>query len=537
MPMDHEQSKADQQRASTHTSQFREYEPIENSQNLVRALPPWPGATVLAFLAYKHFHTFIEPKVTPCYELMWPGRNITCPQCYVIAQLSLKGIDAGRCRAQCKPQMNVVDRYAQDPWANPCVWESTPPIYTSLTSAAYAGQCDLTSLDMGYDIMITPKPTKRKGRDGKQYTNWEAAIRPGSPTPLVPQGWPPEIGQKWINGCHNLSMSRDHRLPDWNTDDGRREWSRMQQTAQALERYYLASQQVQVPGFTPPAQGYPAQQYQQPQQPYPQQQPPQAPLPGFNMPAQPQYPQQQVTAPAPPPQQSAPPPPPQAPQSTPFPGAPQLPQQPQQSYPAAPAAPQFAPPPQMAQQPQQQSYTPPPAPSAPMVGGGGPSWQNPAAPPQNFPAPPVPTTHPPVPGAPPQQQPQMQPPPPQQQMPQQPQQPYQPQLPYPPPQQPQPMMQQVPQQGMPPQYPQPPTAPPPGAMPQQNRPSLTQTSADQVPPCYGHSRKDLSVSWRGSVGGFDDGQDQQRSMRCATCPYEPNCKEYVFKTFAGDYVS
>lgn len=516
MPLDFGKMREEQQRVANYTSRgIRNWDLKDNSQNRGRLLPPWPGAQVLAFQSFKHFHTFQEPKITYCYSNMYPGRGIRCPVCDIIIALQQRSVDASRVGAECHPILNVVDRLTPNQDQNPFMWESRVPPFNTLMSIALNTQIDLTSIDMGYDIIVVPTVTQT--RNGNR-TKYEVQIYPGAPTPLVPPNFDPGYAKKWIDGAYNLPSL--YKCPDWNSEEGRKEWAKLMTAAQGVERHYMnasgaGSGQAMVPGFTPPTQGY------QPQPP-----PPTPPQPGFNAPpsmaappSSPSNPQQTPQFPPPqmPAQQAFPPPPPQQPFQAQLPMAPPI-------APPNPGMPPAAPVPQQQYPPtagfNPGGFPPPPAQSMP---------QGPV--PQQFPQPPggfvpgqaQPFPPPAAPPAPPQPQYQQQP-----YVPQQPQQTQQ--VPWDQQQPAQPPTGFTPQMAPPMQA----TAATPGTM----QPTLTSTSADQNPPCFGRSWRDTTVTYKNVVGGWNDTDaDPLRAMRCSTCPKEALCKDAVLRDHAADYVS
>ena len=481
MPLDFEAMRAEQRRVQSMTHRgIRNWDLKENSQNRGRLLPPWPGAPAIGFMSFKHFHTFMDPKVTSCYEQMYPTSQFKCPICSVITKLSQQGVDANRMGAECHPCMNVIDRLTPNQDYNPFFWEARVTPYNALMSIALNNQIELTSTDIGYDFIVVPKTTTTNSRT---RTTYEVQIVPGAPTPLVPPGVDVNLGKKWVESAYNIPSM--FKMPDWNSDDGRKEWQRLMSAAQGIERYYAnaMSGAAMVQGFTPPA-------------PTPQFAPP-APQFGAPTAQPPQF--------APPPPQFAPPAPQfGAPPPSPFPAP-----QPVQGQYAPP--PQFAPPPTPHQMTTPMQQTPPPQFTTPV----------PQPPPSPFPAPqPVQGQY-----APPQQSPSGPTPPWETPAPQV-QAPYQPQAPQPAPQ---------------PSYQPPQSAPQPAPAPQpsvQSGPSMVNSSVDQVPQCYGKSWKDQTVSYKNIAGGWNDSdQDPHRAMRCSTCPHEMSCKSAALQNYPTDYVS
>lgn len=440
MPMDMSQAREEQARAAQLGSgTLRNYE-YKNGQNRGRCMPPWPGSGALAFLTFKHFSLPGDVKMVYCWEQMYPGRQIQCPVCQKISQLAARGIDAGRQGAACHPRTWWIDRMDPANPANPFGSAENNPYlidlrmkpYNYLLQTAIQTNVDLTSLDLGYDIIITFTP-----QSGNKNASYDATVVPGAPVMLHPD---PAVVKKWTDACTDIRVI--HKLPDWNSEDGRKEWSKLMTVANSIERMYTqGSGAVAMPGMPAFPNAWPGQQPQAlPPAGYPPQQaaPQPAPAPAGYPPQPPGYPPQ--TAPAGYPQQAAVPPPPgYPPQPAPAPPPPVMTQAP--------------PPPVMTQAP-----PPPPPPS------------------QNVP---FPTAAPPW------------------------------------------------EQSQPATSPAPPQAP-----------TLTQSAHDAMPPCFGRSWKDTSVTFGNVVGGWNDVEtDPQRSMRCGMCKHEMSCKDKAMAAHAADYVS
>ena len=287
-----------------------------------------------------------------CWEQMYPGRQIQCPICQKISQLAARGIDAGRQGAACHPRTWWIDRIdpanPSNPFGNaennPYLIDLRMKPYNYLLQTAIQTSVDLTSLDLGYDIIITYTP-----QSGNKNASYDATVVPGAPVMLHPD---PAVVKKWTEACTDIRVI--HKLPDWNSEDGRKEWSKLMTIANSIERMYTQGGQVSAPGMPSFPTQWPG------QQPTPQQQYPQAPPPAYP-------PQQVAPPPAYRPQQVAPAPPaypqqqpyvPQAPPPAP-PAPPPYPQQVAPTPPYPPPAPPPAPPPQQ--------VVPPPAPPAPPV--------------------------------------------------------------------------------------------------------------------------------------------------------------------------
>lgn len=372
-------------------------------QNRGRFLPPWPGSGELAMHVWHHFglpqlaggkkHEF-------CYENMFPGRGIQCPICAVMRSLKARGVEAWRQNAVDIPRTNWIDRMPTDQFGQMIPLEKHPgpqlidikdKIFNYFINMAAQTGCDLTSLDLGYDVVInfTSNPDKQH----------DPGILPGQAQPLCQNN--PELAKLWVSQMYDLRNII--KMPNWQSPDGQKTWERLCTIARELERSYLQGQGA-VPGYAPqpPVGQFPNQMpgAQQPMFTQPTQQPVTAPPPMMapNMMGQPgQVPFGAPNAPAPqaPPQMAPPPmaPPPMAPpvQTTGYmaPAAPQPPAAPPMMPPppAPVAAP--APPPPQPPAPQPQAAPPPPMPPMqpqPPAQDNRPPWESaplaPQAPPQ-----------------------------------------------------------------------------------------------------------------------------------------------------------
>lgn len=330
--------------------------------NRGRMAPPWPGAGKLAVLRYKHFSLPGEAaKMCYCYQKQHPQSGFVCPVCVEIANARKRGVNADRQDADMHPLVNWIDRMA-DPAIGPQVAELKLKPYNQLISIFLNTGCDLTSLELGYDVIITHANTGGRA-------SYDAQVVPGAATPLHPD---PAVAAHWIQKATAQDLRNYAKMPDWSSQDGQREWNKLVSSARALAAMYGSPVTVGPPtqqftGNPPPPQFAPAPPPQQTQQSYPPQSyppqttqtqfapPPQPPIVSHSQSYTPQQPQQPSYAP-PPQQPFAPsepahvPTPPSGPSWTPQPAAPQPPPAPVYTPPAAPSAP----PPQ----PQQQTLMP-----------------------------------------------------------------------------------------------------------------------------------------------------------------------------------
>ena len=355
-------------------------------QNRGRFMPPWPGSGELAMHVWHHFGL---PQVAGkkhefCYENMFPGRGIQCPICATMRNLKARGVDCWRQNAVDIPRTNWIDRMPVDQFGQMIPLEKHPgpqlidikdrTFNYFINMAAQTG-CDLTSLDMGYDVVIN-----FSSNPDKQF---DPGILPGQPQPLGPN---PEQVKLWVSQMYDLRNIL--KVPNWQSPDGQKLWERLCAVARELERSYLSGQPAQAPGYSqPPVGQFPSQMPGgQPTFTQPTAQPVSAPPPQFAAPGMMGAPGQvpfSQTQQTPPPM--APPPAMQQPQLAP---------PPQTAYP-----PQMAPPPPPPYQPSQapapafQSPAPPPLtppPAAPAAVSTPPAPQPPA-----LPQPPQPDSRPP----------------------------------------------------------------------------------------------------------------------------------------------
>ena len=498
MPMDMDYTRQVAEDISSRTGKTNHRDIINYSYrtgtNRGRFMPPWPGCGDLAMAVWHHFSCPPGKTHHFCWENIFPNRGVNCPVCVVVRDLEARNIDGvWRQRAVNIPRTNWIDRQPVSQYGAPMDATQNPgpqiidlktAVYNYFMSTAAQTGCDLTSLDLGYDVII--------GYDGSKQLN--PGVVPGAATPLHPD---PEVAKRWIEQAYDLRNII--KMPNWSSEKGREEWAKLNASARELFKFYT-NQATQVavgspgaPGQSSYANGAPAPQFTQPSY-----QAPVAPAPAYGQspPAYGQTPpayQQQAYPQAPPPMYAqpvqpimAPPPPPQAPMpmNPGMLGSPgQVPFGASSATIIAPVAMPPAPPP------------PPPAmavPSAPVAPPAAPAverspWESPAVPPvPQMPSPPMPPT-PPAP---------------------------------------------APQASAPPPPPPPVTAPPvapPAPV------SINSTSMDGKPPCFGHSRLDQTVVWQDVKGGWSDIVPEV-GYRCLRCSHALECEGKARAQYPQDYV-
>jgi hypothetical protein len=329
-------------------------------QNRGRLLPPWPGSGHLVFAIYKHFQLAAPVKFAFCWEQTYPTEsrqiNFVCPICAKIKELAQRGIDASRSGAVFQPRTNWIDYDEPDPNKNPKLIDVKASSYNYLITTASASGCDLTSLDLGYTVMIVQ--SKKRGSGGNEFTSYETSILPGAPTLLSND---PAVTKAWVERLYDLRAI--HKFPNWQSEEGAKEWQKLAMAANSLERQYTQGGIPQGPNMP---------QFQQPSvqnpnfsgglpfnvAPPPQMAPQTMPQPVFTAPAPAPTPSFMQPPPVP---QAAPapaPPPPQGNFPTPF------------TYTQAPPQPQ----PFQAPQPPQVFQAPQPPPQPPATSQEAPPW-------------------------------------------------------------------------------------------------------------------------------------------------------------------